>query len=61
MKVVFAAFLLYLQYKNLKLMKNNYLNLEVDDMLITDIILKLKKRLKKSMSNQDFRDVIIDL
>ena len=40
---------------------NTYLNLQQDDMQITDIILKNAKKLKPNISNEDFFNVITEL
>lgn len=40
---------------------NTYLNLERDDMMITEIINDLKKKLKPSISNEEFKSVVIEL
>lgn len=42
-------------------MKNEYLGIEIDDMQITDIINNLNNRLKPSMSNEEFKEVITEL
>jgi predicted DNA-binding protein (UPF0278 family) len=42
-------------------MRNNYLNLDVDDLAVTDIIIDHKNKLNKSMTPQEFKDVIIEL
>ena len=40
---------------------NNYLGLDTDDMMITQIINKLSKSIKPTMSNEDFKKTIIEL
>lgn len=42
-------------------MKNNYLNLNIDDIQITKIINNLIKKLKSNISNSDFKKIIIEL
>ena len=42
-------------------MKNNYLNLYVDDIKITNIIFNLLSKYNSNMSNQDFKNNIIEI